>query len=135
MSWGRRRLGAADQGRQGDAEGLEHDASAAGGGVAQDVALGVLFDLSFAQAFEVVHDVGPFEAVTVRGQAILELLAHDQGEERAEDVAAEVSSYLWKIGRVASSDFAERKMSSTIHRSRYRSTACNGVSAVLVRST
>jgi hypothetical protein len=27
--------------------------------------------------------------------------------------AFEISSYLWKIGRVASSDFAVRKMSST----------------------
>ena len=27
--------------------------------------------------------------MTVRGQAILELLAHDQGEERAEDMAAD----------------------------------------------
>jgi hypothetical protein len=41
--------------------------------------------------------------VTIRGQAILELLAHDQGENEQKMWPRMVSSYLWKIGRVASS--------------------------------
>ena len=39
---GRWRLGAANERRQGDAEDLEHGAGAAGGGIAQDVALAAL---------------------------------------------------------------------------------------------
>jgi hypothetical protein len=51
----------------------------------------VLLDLGLAQAFEVLHDIGPFEAVPGGGEAILEFLAQDEGEERTEDVAADWS--------------------------------------------
>jgi len=37
----------------------------------------VLLDLGLAQAFEVLHDVGPFKAVPGGGEAILEFLAQD----------------------------------------------------------
>jgi len=78
LAWrrGRWRLGAANERRQGDAEDPEHGGGAAGGGVAQDVALAVLLDLGLAQAFEVLHDVGPF--APGGGEAILEFLAQDE---------------------------------------------------------
>ena len=75
--WGRWRVGAANERRQGDAEGSEHRAGATGSGIAQDIALAVLLDLGLAQAFEVLHDVGPFKAVPGGGEAILEFLAQD----------------------------------------------------------
>ena len=89
MGWrrGRWRLGAANERRQGDAEGSEHSAGATGSGIAQDVALAVLLDLGLAQACEILHDVGPFEVMAGRDQPVLELLAQDQSQERAEEGA------------------------------------------------
>ena len=49
----------------------------------------MLLDLGLAQAFEVLHDIGPFKAVPGGGEAILEFLAQDESEERTEDVAAD----------------------------------------------
>ena len=49
----------------------------------------MLLDLGLAQAFEVLHDVGPFAAEPGGGEAILEFLAQDESEERTEDVAAD----------------------------------------------
>ena len=40
----------------------------------------MLLDLGLAQAFEVLHDVGPFKAVPGGGEAILEFLAQDESE-------------------------------------------------------
>jgi hypothetical protein len=48
-----------------------------------------LLDLGFAQALEILDDVGPFELVTGGEEAVLQLLAQDQGEKGAEDVAAD----------------------------------------------
>ena len=56
----------------------------------------MLFDLGLAQAFEVLHDVGPFEAVPGGGEAILEFLAQDESEERTEDVAADCGGRTWR---------------------------------------
>ena len=56
----------------------------------------MLFDLGLAQAFEVLHDVGPFEAVPGGGEAILEFLAQDESEERTEDVAAACGGRTWR---------------------------------------
>jgi hypothetical protein len=64
----------AEERRQGDAEGLEHDAGAARSGVAQDVALAVLLDLGHVETFEVLHHIGPLEVVTGGGEAILDFL-------------------------------------------------------------
>src|SRR5215831_10282350 len=86
--WRGRRLSAADQRRQSDTQGPEHGAGAARSRVAQQVDLAVLLDFGFAQPFEILHDVGPFEVVAGRDQPVLELLAEDQSQERAEDVAA-----------------------------------------------
>src|SRR5215813_2443784 len=89
--WRRRRLSAADQRRQSDSQGPEHGASAARSRIAQQVDLAVLLDFGFAQPFEILHDVGPFEVVAGRDQPVLELLAEDQSQERAEDVGREWS--------------------------------------------
>src|SRR6516162_1794897 len=53
-----------------DAEGAQHRAGAAGSGVAQPVALTVLLDFGLAQPLEVLHDIGPFEAVAGGGQSV-----------------------------------------------------------------
>ncbi len=84
-----RGLGAADERRQGDAQCLEDGAGGGRRRVAQQVTFSVLLDLSFAQAFEIVDDVGPFELVADGEEAILQLLAQDQGEKGAEDVTAD----------------------------------------------
>ena len=81
-------LGAADQKRQSDTQGPKHGAGAAQSRVTQQVDLAVLLDFGFAQPFEILHDVGPFEVVAGGDQPVLELLAQDQSQERAEDVAA-----------------------------------------------
>src|SRR5215468_1542196 len=86
--WRGRRLSAADQRRQSDTQGPEHGASAARSRIAQQVDLAVLLDFGFAQPFEILHDVGPFEVVAGRDQPVLELLAKDQSQEGAEGVAA-----------------------------------------------
>src|SRR5215472_7358621 len=73
-------LSVADQRRQSDTQGPGH--GAARSRVAQQVDLAVLLDFDFAQPFEILHDVGPFEVVAGRDQPVLELLAEDQSKER-----------------------------------------------------
>jgi len=82
-------LGAADEGRQGDAQCLEDGAGGGRRRVPQQVTFSILLDLGFAQAFEIVDDVGPFEIVAGGEEAVLQLLAQDKGKEGAEDVASD----------------------------------------------
>ena len=63
-------LSVADQRRQSDTQGPGH--GAARSRVAQQVDLAVLLDFDFAQPFEILHDVGPFEVVAGRDQPVLE---------------------------------------------------------------
>ena len=48
-----------------------------------------MLDLGFAQALEILDDVGPFELVTGSEEAVLQLLAQNQGEKGTEDVTAD----------------------------------------------
>ena len=111
-------MGAADERRQGDAQCLEDGAGGRRRRVAQQITFSVLLDLGFAQALEILDNVGPFEVVSGGEEAVLQLLAQDQGEKGAEDVAADGVVAVVEDRRVASNDFAVRKMSSTIQRSR-----------------
>ena len=82
---GRRQL--TDERRQGDADGLADDTGTAGGLDAQHEALGSLIDGDLLDPVEVAHDVCPFRLGAGGVETFVELLAQDEGEEGAEQVA------------------------------------------------
>ena len=84
---------------QGDADGAADwiDGRPRSGSQAGTTA--ILFDVDFAEIGEVVDDALPFEPAAAGGKAIEELLAQDEGEERAEDVTADAGIGLVKDAR------------------------------------
>ena len=79
--------GVADVGRQGNANGLEQGADAAGDGRAQHLRLAVLGKLDLLQPVEVAQGICPLRLDARRLAARLQLLAQDEGKEEAEDMA------------------------------------------------
>ena len=67
----------------------EHLAGDAGGGRAEDEALSILLGLDLLQAIEIGEQFAPFRLQACRRQHFLQVLAQDQREEAAEDVAAD----------------------------------------------
>ena len=88
--------GPIDAGGKGDADGAADwiDGRPRSGSQAGTTA--ILFDVDFAEIGEVVDDALPFEPAAAGGKAIEELLAQDEGEERAEDVTADAGIGLVK---------------------------------------
>lgn len=81
--------GVADVLRQGDAGGLEQRADDAGCGRAQGHLLAVFADLDFLEAIEIAQHVTPFGPESGLAAALVQFLAQDQGEERAEHMATD----------------------------------------------
>src|SRR5215213_3851901 len=79
----------ADVGRQGDAGGPEEGADDAGGGRAQGHLPPVLGDLDLLQPIEIDQHIAPLRPEAGLAAARVQLLAQHQGEEGAEDVAAD----------------------------------------------
>ena len=77
----------ADERRQGDTDGLADDTGTAGGLDTQHEALGALIDGDLLDPVEIANDVGPFRVGGCGVETFVELLAQDEGEEGAEQVA------------------------------------------------
>jgi len=73
--------------RQGDADGLEDLAGAAGRRGTDEEALIILQDLGFDETIEIGDDVGPFEIAPGGGQSVLQLLAKHECQERTEGMS------------------------------------------------
>jgi hypothetical protein len=74
---------------QGDAYGAADRVDCRAGSDAQSGAAAVLFDVDFTEIGEIVDDALPFEPAAADRETVDQLLAQDQGEEGAEDVAAD----------------------------------------------
>src|SRR5499433_2226563 len=85
-----------EDGRQGDADGAADRVDRRAGSGAQSGPAAVLFDVDFAKIGEIVDDALPFEPAAADRETVDQLLAQDEGEEGAEDVAADASVGLVK---------------------------------------
>jgi hypothetical protein len=74
---------------QGEADGAADRVDGRAGSGAQPGAAAILFDLDFAEIGEIVDDALPFEPAATGREPVEELLAQDQGEKGAEDVATD----------------------------------------------
>ena len=66
---------------QRNADGLADEPGTSWRLCAQDEALIVLLDSDFFDAIEITHDIAPFRIVAGGGEALIEFLAQDKGEE------------------------------------------------------
>src|SRR6478672_4464116 len=79
----------ANGGRQGDAGSTQRETGGGARRRADDEALAVLGDRGLGQCVEIAEDLGPGADLAERGDTVLELDLQHQGQERAEDVAAD----------------------------------------------
>ena len=84
--------------RQGDADSAANRVDGRAGGGAQPRPAAVLFDLDLAEIGEIVDDALPFEPAAASCETVEELLAQDEREKGAEDVAANAGVGLVKDG-------------------------------------
>ena len=103
-----------DGGRQGDAGGAQGEAGGGPRRRAEAEAGTVLLDFGFGERIEIGQDRRPRSGLAETGDAVIEGAFEEQGEERAEDVAADGLVKLVEIGRVAKRCLAARKAASTL---------------------
>ena len=75
---------------QGEADGAADRVDGRAGSGAQPGAAAILFDLDFAEIGEIVDDALPFEPAATGCEPVEQLLAQDQGEKGAGDVATAI---------------------------------------------
>ena len=92
----------------------------------------VLFDVDLAEIGEILDDALPFKPAAADRETVDQLLAQDQGEEGAEDVAADADVGLVENWAGGEQRLSVLKASSTTSR---RNTTCSAAILVLVRST
>ena len=78
-----------EDGWQGEADGAADRVDGRAGSGAQPSPTAVLFDLDLAEVGKIVDDALPFEPAAADRETVDQLLAQDEGEEGAEDVAAD----------------------------------------------
>ena len=95
-------------GREGDTGSLEDAADLTGDGGAGGDALAVLLDGGLLETVEIAQQIGPFDGDTGGSAPIGQLLVEHQGQEGAEDVAADGG-----IGGVVDRSGAQHRLGST----------------------